>query len=539
MRIAIVGATGNTGTALLEDLAGREAVTGLLGIARRLPDTSADPYRAAEWATVDIQFPESRERLAELFTGYDAVIHLAWLIQPNSKRELLRRVNVDGTRHVLYAAADAGVKHIAVASSVGAYSPVEDAQPRDESWPTEGIPTSHYSVDKAAQERICDAFEADHPDITLARLRPGLIFQAGAGSEIQRYFAGRFAPMGLLSHLRSLQPGALPVPLPAGIRTQAVHARDAAAAYAQAVLSGAHGGYNICADDLLDAEVIAGTLTNAGTAGSKTIPLPAKAVREAVKLAHRSHVLPMDEGWLDMGTRAPVMSNAKARQDLKWQPTMTGAQALAELLEGMGEGTGSESVPMRPRRRARTPYPHPLPPEDHVLDDDIDADLMRQYLNDHLSGATAGLQRIRSMADDFVDTPVYPQLSSVAEQIAGEHAWLAELIERQGFTRPAVMAPLAWAGERVSRLKPYGTLPLKRSPSSLVLETELMMGAITAKRQGWKVIADHAEQLGVRRQDAEELIAAAAEQRRQLEEVHRYARRRAYRTGVETLTPQL
>lgn len=149
------------------------------------------------------------------------MIHLAWLIQPNTERDLLRRVNVEGTRHVLEAAEKAGVAYVAVASSVGAYSPVADDRPRNEDWPTEGIPTSHYSVDKAAQERVLDEFSRAHPEIALARLRPGLIFQGSAGAEIQRYFAGRWAPVQLLS---SFRPPVLP--LPQGMRAQAVHAVD-------------------------------------------------------------------------------------------------------------------------------------------------------------------------------------------------------------------------------------------------------------------------------------------------------------------------
>src|SRR5699024_4345434 len=123
MRIAVVGATGNAGTAVLRELARRDTVEAILGIARRLPDEQSQPYNYAAWQSVDIQFSASRAELAELFTGYDAVIHLAWLIQPNTKRELLRKVNVDGTRYVLEAAAQAGVKTVVVASSVGPIPP--------------------------------------------------------------------------------------------------------------------------------------------------------------------------------------------------------------------------------------------------------------------------------------------------------------------------------------------------------------------------------------------------------------------------------
>ena len=121
MRIAVVGATGKAGTAVLRQLARQDSVESILGIARRLPNQALEPYSHAEWRSIDVQFEDSRAELTTALTDYDAVIHLAWLIQPNTERELLRRVNVDGTRHVLEAAAAAGVKHIVVASSVGAY----------------------------------------------------------------------------------------------------------------------------------------------------------------------------------------------------------------------------------------------------------------------------------------------------------------------------------------------------------------------------------------------------------------------------------
>ena len=49
-----------------------------------------------------------------------------------------------------------------------------------EDWRTGGIATSHYSRHKAEQEALLDAFERDFPEIPVARVRPGLIFQADA-----------------------------------------------------------------------------------------------------------------------------------------------------------------------------------------------------------------------------------------------------------------------------------------------------------------------------------------------------------------------
>ncbi|TLP98002.1 NAD-dependent epimerase/dehydratase family protein [Nesterenkonia salmonea] len=529
MRVVVVGATGNAGSAVLEELSDREEITSVLGLARRLPETACEPFSHAEWATVDIQFPDSVKTLTKLFSGADAVIHLGWLIQPNSKRELLRRVNVDGTEHVLKAAAEASVNRIAVASSVGAYSAVDDDQPRDESWGTEGISGSHYSEDKAAQERVMDEFEALHPDIALARLRPGLIFQAEAGAEIQRYFAGRLAPVQLL---QKVSPPL--VPIPHGIRTQAVHARDVAKAYVEAIIRGARGAFNIASDDLLTGEAIA-SIVSGRSAGRASIALPFPPLKPLVRAAHRARVLPMDEGWLEMARHAPVMDTSRARSILDWHPEASGSDALAELLEGLASGEGHGSIPLRPRSQSAT-NEHPLPSPEHELPSSIDAGLLRSYMADHLAGATAGLKRIQAMEGAFDDTAVYPQLSQVADAIESEHQWLSELIQAQGFPRPVIAAPALWLGERLSRAKPYAR-PLKRSPAALVLETELMMAAVTAKRQGWEVLSDYADELGIEASVFDRLVEAADDQRKDLGEVHTYARQRAFRTDRATFVP--
>ncbi|GAA4477204.1 hypothetical protein GCM10023190_16410 [Enteractinococcus fodinae] len=527
MRIAVVGATGNAGTAVLRELAARDEVESILGIARRLPNREMEPYRQADWQQIDIQFERARADLEKALNGYDAVIHLAWLIQPNKERDLLRRANVDGTRHVLEAAAAAGVRHIVVASSVGAYSPVDDDELRDESWPTEGIESSHYSVDKAAQERVIDEFEAAHPEVTVARLRPALKFQGGAGSEIQRYFLGKWAPVQLL------QLGRPPViPFPKDVRAQAVHTDDVARAYVLAALKGAEGAFNICADDVLDAARIGGVVTGNSKYG-RVVPVPSKALRPLIKAAHRTGVLAADEGWLDMALRVPLMDNSRAKRELDWWPSMSGAAALEELIQGMAEGSGKRSAPMRPRDPQST-APFTLPDAEHQLPEDIDALALRQYMSDHLAGATAGLNRIQKLAEAFMETPKYGDIATVAEEIRVEHHYLEELIQAQGFPRPGVTAPALWVGERLARIKSFFPQGVKITPSVLVLETELMMSAVTGKLHGWRSLMPISEALGVPQGVFEELADDALRQYKILQDVHDYARQDAFNKSAET-----
>src|SRR3954466_9982100 len=77
MRIVVTGATGNVGTSVVAALARDERVTEIVGLARRRP-AWADTART-RWVMADI----TSAPLEELFAGADAVVHLAWLIQPS------------------------------------------------------------------------------------------------------------------------------------------------------------------------------------------------------------------------------------------------------------------------------------------------------------------------------------------------------------------------------------------------------------------------------------------------------------------------
>lgn len=126
MRIVITGASGNAGTALLRRLqredAQRPGGLELVGVSRRAPDTAKAPYSGVEWHAVDVGQDGQFGRLTRAFAGADAVVHLAWQVQPNRDLAVLRRTNVTGTANVLAAAREAGIGHVVCASSVGAYS---------------------------------------------------------------------------------------------------------------------------------------------------------------------------------------------------------------------------------------------------------------------------------------------------------------------------------------------------------------------------------------------------------------------------------
>jgi len=343
MKIVVTGASGSVGTAVLRALRQAEDIDEVVGIARRVPPrTPPAPYDVARWVGLDVGAKNTRDvvsTLGEAMHGADAVIHLSWAIQPSHHRERLRRTNVLGAQRMLAAARDSKVPHVVVASSVGAYSPDADgSKRRDESWPRNGVPTCEYSVDKADVERLLDAHERAHPHVLITRLRPALIFQRVAGSEILRYFFGPTVPPSIFG-------GRAPVlPWPHGMRLQAVHADDVAQAYLSAVRRKPGGAFNISAEDVLGGEQIASLLSH-----GRLMEVPRAAFRGAVAAAWNTRIVPVSPGWIDMALAAPLMDTSRARAELGWSARHSALDTVAEIFRGMDEGAGTPSPPLRPR----------------------------------------------------------------------------------------------------------------------------------------------------------------------------------------------
>jgi nucleoside-diphosphate-sugar epimerase len=331
VRVVVVGASGNVGTSLLRSLAEEPAVDSVLGLARRIPRAQ---FPKTEWRQADIAHSPLRPH----FDGADAVVHLAWLIQPGRDKQRLREVNVDGSARVFRAAAAAGVGTLVYASSVGAYARGPKDRRVDESWPTTGIATSFYSRHKAETERLLDRFEAEHPETRVVRLRPGLIFKREAASGIRRLFAGPLLPNVLVQ--RRLIPA---VPAHPRLVFQAVHSYDVGEAYRLALVrEDARGAFNVAAEPVLDPDELARAL------GARPVPVPAPLLRGGAALSYRLRLQPSEPGWVDMGLGVPVMDVSRARTELGWLPERTSSEALLDLLEGIREGAGLDTPPLEP-----------------------------------------------------------------------------------------------------------------------------------------------------------------------------------------------
>jgi UDP-glucose 4-epimerase len=340
LTVAVTGASGNVGTALLRRLTAAGAgVAGVRGLARRRPP-EVEPWSGVRWHLTDLGEPASEAELDRFLDGADAVVHLAWALQPGRKPELLHRVNVDGTRRVAEAARRAGVAHFVHMSSLGAYAAGSRHQVVGEDWPVTGIPSSQYSRDKSDSERLVRQLFGPASPTTLTVVRPTLVLQPEAASEIGRYFLGPLVYAGA-----RLLPGAvarlLPLPLP-DVKVGFVHADDVADGIVRMLDRRAAGPFNLSAEPVLDADGIARAL------GSRRVPVPAAALRPLVAAAFAAHLIPTEPGWFDLGIGAPALDTTRARTLLDWLPAHRGDDVLAQFVAALGAGEGAPGPLLSP-----------------------------------------------------------------------------------------------------------------------------------------------------------------------------------------------
>ncbi|MGY2124676.1 NAD-dependent epimerase/dehydratase family protein [Nocardia gipuzkoensis] len=328
MRVVVVGATGNVGTSVLEALSAEAGITSIVGIARRVPGKLRD---GVEWVRADVRTDD----LESHFHGADAVVHLAWLFQPTHQPLVTWRANVGGTERVLRAVAAAQVPALIYASSVGAYSPCQDDEPVPESWPTDGWPPAAYMREKSYVERLLDRFEAEEPDRRVVRMRPAFIFRRETASQQRRLFAGPLLPN------RLIRPGLPPIlPIPGGLRFQAVHSADIGRAYTLAITSDARGPFNLAAEPVIDRARLAEVFQ------ARVVSVPPAVVRAALAMGWHARTLPAAPDLFDAVMHLPILDTGRARAELGWTPRFTAVEALQHLLAGLRAGAGEDTPPL-------------------------------------------------------------------------------------------------------------------------------------------------------------------------------------------------
>ncbi|NJK45490.1 MAG: GNAT family N-acetyltransferase [Pleurocapsa sp. SU_196_0] len=173
VKVVVTGATGFLGAHTVTTLQTRGVDVLALG---------RDPGKLARFGTrgsrVDLA---DLEGLTRAFQGADAVVHAAALSQPWGRLEDFRRVNVDGTRNVLSAAASVGVKRLVHISSPAVIFDDADQFEVPDSAPYPSRYSSCYALTKKRAEQL--VLEAN---LECVVLRPKAIYGPGDTSLLPR-----------------------------------------------------------------------------------------------------------------------------------------------------------------------------------------------------------------------------------------------------------------------------------------------------------------------------------------------------------------
>ena len=144
------------------------------------------------------------------------------------------------------------------------------------------------------------------------------------------------------------------------------------------------------------------------------------------------------------------------------------------------------------------------------------------YLNDHLAGASGGVELARRLRASNRDDAVFGgTLSRVCAEIEADRTVLEQVIKELGYSRSKVKPAAAWIAEKLGRLKLNGQLR-GYSPLSRLIELEGLLIGITGKIGLWETLTElgAGEDIAA---DLEQLTARAAAQRAAIDDLHRVA----------------
>lgn len=307
MRIAVTGAAGDFGTAILRRLLEAEEVTEVVGIDVAPPRLEHPKLRAE---ACDVR----SERLAGLVAGCEAVVHLAFVLIPGHDEDAASSVNQEGSRNVLEACAAGGVRRLVVASSLSAYgSPAKGGEPVVEGEVPGEPDRRFYFREKAAVERMLDRWESEHPDSTplITRLQPGFVYGPDFSNPALELMG---APLAV-------------VPDDGG-RTHLIHQDDLAQAFCEACFRDVPGTFLLVTDRSIGQEDIA------RLSGGRVVRLPVRVVELALDAAHGLRLSPVSSDWAVSGDREASLG--RAREELGWEPALSSRESALVLLAQRG-----------------------------------------------------------------------------------------------------------------------------------------------------------------------------------------------------------
>jgi dihydroflavonol-4-reductase len=319
MTIAVTGASGFVGRVLTPLLTAE-------GHSLRLLTRSDLPV--AEMSSTDIRLVKGdlldRESLAVLVRGADVVIHLAAVISiADEEIEEVVEVNVNGTRHLLDAARDAGVSRFIHLSSLTAYNQAPYDEPMDEHRGPTTSRRRNYDHSKAVSQALALEYNSKGaPEYNGRGMEVLVLAPAGIVGPFD------YKPSRIGMAIINIYKGWLPALPPGGV--DFVDVRDVAAAIVAAISKGVPGNVYLLSGQWATMKMVAREI--ARIKGKKRTP-PVMPVWLTLGL------LPLVKLWARITGTTPLytrqalghllysnkmIDSTKAKTDLQFQPRSFG-----------------------------------------------------------------------------------------------------------------------------------------------------------------------------------------------------------------------
>lgn len=322
MTILVTGATGFLGGRLTRALCGQGHAVRALG--RPGDPTDALEGLACDFSAVDLL---DEPGMARAVAGVDTIFHVAALVTFQPRRYAAQlRINVEGTRLLLFAARRAGVRRFVHTSTVNTLGIPPAGEVGDEDTPFDWGPWRLGYMD--SKKRAEDLVTAAARDLHTVSVLPGTFFGPG-----DRFFSAG-------TYVREAARGRLLLALPGG--TTVVHVDDVAQGHLLAWERGARGGRYVLGGEHVSYQTlftwIAAELGRRPPLGV----LPAGLLRRAGRLADRLRRLglpmPASEGLAVAGCSRLHYSSARAERELGYahRPAREGIRDAVRWYQARG-----------------------------------------------------------------------------------------------------------------------------------------------------------------------------------------------------------
>lgn len=298
-RILVTGAAGMVGRVLIAGIDSGDVLA---------TDVRADGLPAgARFQRMDVTGDDPARIIAA--EQPEVIVHLASIVTPppGMGREAAFAVDVTGTRNVLRAAQEHGVRRLVVTSSGAAYGYHADTPvPLRETDPCRGNPEFPYADHKRQVEEMLATARRDTPELEQVILRVGTVLGAGTENQITALFRK--------PRLLALRGCDSPFVF--------IWTKDLARILHRAATDGPAGIFNVAGDGAMTVDDLARAL------GKPVLRLPPALLKAALAVARPLGLSRYGPEQVRFLQYRPVLANDALKETFGYVPELTSAQVF-------------------------------------------------------------------------------------------------------------------------------------------------------------------------------------------------------------------